>query len=175
MVTGEVTDTGEVIDNTGEVMDNTGEVMDAGEVMVTSEAMDTGEVIDAGEVMDTSKEKDAGEVMDAGEGESGQTNAPNSEAPVFLSKGSLQVVQWGQRAPGIPSWHNWYFGAYHKPARCVEVVTSPRITARAASFTQHSRWLPNSHLKPCSFSCPNFCQASTVARMMVATLCRQVG
>lgn len=35
---------------------------------------------------------DAGEVMDAGEGTRGQTNAPKSEAPIFLAKGNLQVV-----------------------------------------------------------------------------------
>ena len=71
---------------------------------------DAGKVMDAGEVMD------AREVMDAGERGCGQTNAPNPEAPVFLVKGNLQVVQCGQKAPGIPNWQSRCFGAYHKPA-----------------------------------------------------------
>lgn len=86
-------------------------------------------MMDAGEVMDD------GKAMDGSKGGRGQTNAPNSEAPIFLAKGYLQMVQRGQRASGISSWQNWCFRVYRKPARCTDVVTSPRTAARTASFT----------------------------------------
>lgn len=47
---------------------------------------------DAGKVVGAGKLMDAGEVMDAGNGARGQTNAPTSEAPIFLAKGNLHVA-----------------------------------------------------------------------------------